>query len=439
MTLVKESGDNVILALEPNRKYILTNRISWLLLILAAPYYLIFSSLHLPTASLLVFPTLSVYVFCLIANYYKYERLAKAFLILGTSVSLCVYSNLLGESADAQLLFFPLSVVSFILFETKNKYLLWLCSTFPFLCLLLLELSFYHFLPFRESVSESVLFQIHMFAVITTFLMLVLSMRLLFMSNGQYESELIVRNNQLKEANINLKQKLILEKEMNIAKTIQDRLLPKQVPSIKGVCIDAISEPAHIVSGDFYEFRVINESCLDIVVADIVGKGLPACLHMVALKSILSTIYDSKLSPKQIMTLLNEAIIKDPVFITYLPIVICRLDMNFHTLTYCNAGHEPSLLQRENSVETLFSTGPVLGVDISDTFQEIHCSFYTNDSLYMFTDGFSESTNRFGEQFYSIINDSLHHSTAHILRKKVMKFSNDFLKDDLTIVSVNHL
>lgn len=408
-------------------KSALTRLIITFLLIMGIPYITIFSYFKLYlSASVMSF----LYIISFLALYLektKRHTQSKITLIIGISLILLAYSFLLGSKTGAPLIFFPIISLPLILFKPTQVKEIVIGCCIPVACRFFYDLSLYFepniFYLFRENISPIPQFIIYEFAVFTSFLF-TFSFIFFFYT---YQSQFFILQHS----------KLFQDKEFRIAKEIQERLLPKSIPKVKGLRIDAISEAAHLVSGDFYEFFKINDSCIDVIMADIVGKGLPACLHMVAFKSILASVYDKQLSPKELMSKLNTAIFNDPVFKTYLPVIICRLDMNTNTLTYCNAGHEYSLLCHHTQIESLESTGPVLGVDKNDIFDQINYPFQIDDSFYMFTDGLTEAKNNFGEQFYkNLTQHELRKNNAKSLKRQVLEFSQHTLRDDLTIISV---
>ena len=413
-----------------NSKTHLLSQLTQFLSYMGIPYILLFLYFSLYKSASIMNALYFVLFLTMYLNRLEKSTHAKFLLISGLSLILLTYSFLLGSKSGAPLIFFSIIALPLILFETTEFKKIMVGCLIPVVCRFLYDITNYIsptlFLSFRETLTPSSQFIIYEFAVFTSFLFTFIFIFYFYQYQKMYFS-------------IQKDIQKIQNKEFKITKEIQERLLPKTTPKIKGLRIDAISESAHLVGGDFYEFIKINEYCVDIVMADIVGKGLPACLHMVAFKSILAGIYDTKLAPNQLMRKLNSAIYKDPVFKTHLPVIICRLNMNSNTLIYCNAGHEYSLLSRMNNIEALKSTGPVLGVDENDKFEEIIYPFQKEDSFFMFTDGLTEARNNFGEHFYKILHQTdLHKTNAKTLKRQVMEFSNNVLRDDLTIVSISH-
>ncbi len=199
-----------------------------------------------------------------------------------------------------------------------------------------------------------------------------------------------------------------LEQELKIAREVQTTLFPKQLPHPPGMAIFGGCKPARVVSGDYYDFIVEDETRLDIVVGDISGKGISAALLMANLQAmmrnqLLSGHHDERGADGQkladVMTQLNRQIYLNSPAEKYATLFLSRYDASTHRLWYCNAGHLPPIVMNEGEVKTLAATGTVIGM-FPDAVYEAKCIDLTpGTTLAIFTDGITEALNKADEEF----------------------------------------
>ncbi len=188
------------------RKNDLAMRIAVICGVLCFPYYFIFDYFGLSFAKSFVIPTVLIYVLAMGFNALKWHTTSKWLLVLGTSVSLFFYANVLGAGAGAQFLLFALVPLPLLLFNITQ--LGWILSSvsFPMIAYFLLEFGHYNWLPYVEMVDGSALLMIRSFAVLTTFLLLILSAGAYFLSNRRYELRLEETNQALLSNNMELEE-----------------------------------------------------------------------------------------------------------------------------------------------------------------------------------------------------------------------------------------
>lgn len=182
-----------------------------------------------------------------------------------------------------------------------------------------------------------------------------------------------------------------LDQELKVAHDIQQRLLPSELPKIDGFNFGAISNPAREIGGDYYDFFRLENGLLGIVVADIVGKGVPAALFMIMVKSIMQTHILSIKSPSEALTKLNSIIFKDPVINRFVPMFYGVLDTKTKTFRYCNAGHEPAIILSGNRFKLLKSDASPLGAWEDSVFEESTLKLKDGDVVCIYTDGIIEA------------------------------------------------
>lgn len=199
-----------------------------------------------------------------------------------------------------------------------------------------------------------------------------------------------------------------LEQELEIAREVQATLFPKQLPHLRGMAVFGGCEPARVVSGDYYDFIVEDEARLDIVVADISGKGISAALLMANLQAamhnqLLSIKHDSpgdiEKSLAEVVAQLNQQIYLNSPAEKYATLFLSRYDAETRQLSYCNAGHLPPILLDGRGAQRLEPTGTVVGLVPDASYQAKSVEMAPGTMLAIFTDGVTEAVNGAGEEF----------------------------------------
>jgi phosphoserine phosphatase RsbU/P len=199
-----------------------------------------------------------------------------------------------------------------------------------------------------------------------------------------------------------------LEKELEIAREVQSTFFPKQLPHPPGISIFGGCKPAQVVSGDYYDFIVEDDTHLNIVVGDISGKGISAALLMANLQAamrsqLLSSKHDNPDSLRKnladVMTQLNRQIHLNSPAEKYATLFLCRYDADSRRLWYCNAGHPPPILLNGKSVYKLEATGTVVGIFPNATYEARSIDLPPGALLAIYTDGVTEALNKDDEEF----------------------------------------
>jgi phosphoserine phosphatase RsbU/P len=201
-------------------------------------------------------------------------------------------------------------------------------------------------------------------------------------------------------------QREALEKELEIAKEVQNQLFPQQLPLTRSLEIAASCLPARRVSGDYYDFLAHSPSRLDIVVGDISGKGISAALLMASLQStIRSGLSDLNggQDPRQriagVVRSVNRQLYRRSSPESFSTLVLNHFDADAMKLYYCNAGHHPPLVFSNNRVTGLTVGGTVVGLFENWEFDAGEISLGQGDLVVYFTDGVVEAVNKDGDQF----------------------------------------
>jgi len=185
-----------------------------------------------------------------------------------------------------------------------------------------------------------------------------------------------------------------LEKELETARLIQERLLPHKMPSLPGFEVSGISLPSHEVGGDYFDFLDLETGHLGVAIADVSGKGIPAALLMANLQA---SLHAQDLRPDGVSVIcsrLNGLLVKNTderMFVTFFYGILDRLKATF---TYTNAGHNPPVLLRaRGKVERLEEGGMLLGFLSDQAYAQAAVALEPGDVLVLFTDGITEAIN----------------------------------------------
>jgi serine phosphatase RsbU (regulator of sigma subunit)/predicted ester cyclase len=194
-----------------------------------------------------------------------------------------------------------------------------------------------------------------------------------------------------------------VEQELEVARTIQQASLPKEVPTLEGWQISPLYRPAREVGGDFYDFHPLSEGRLGLVVGDATGKGVPAALVMATTCGMLqlaAQASDSSSSPGEVLKRVNEALfvrIPSNMFVTCFYGV---LDPVSGSLRYANAGHDLPYLRRVGGdAEELRAIGMPLGLMPGMSYEQKEIVLEEGEAALFYSDGLVEAHGPKGEMF----------------------------------------
>jgi serine phosphatase RsbU (regulator of sigma subunit) len=192
-----------------------------------------------------------------------------------------------------------------------------------------------------------------------------------------------------------------IEQELLVARRIQQASLPKEVPELEGWKISPLYRPAREVGGDFYDFHLLPEGRLGVVVGDATGKGVPAALVMSTTCGMLQLAAQAlgSSSPGEVLRQVNEALlarIPQNMFVTCFYAV---LDPKSASLSYANAGHDPPYLQRRGEAEELRARGMPLGLMPGMGYEEKETILEGGEAALFYSDGLVEAHSPKGEMF----------------------------------------
>lgn len=243
-----------------------------------------------------------------------------------------------------------------------------------------------------------------------------------------------------------------LEKELDVARDIQRKILPDRVPQSKEFEINALFIPAFEVGGDYYDFFELYNEKLGFVVADVSGKGISAAFIMAEVKGIFESLSKLIANPRELLVNVNDILKNSLDKKSFVTVVYGILDKKTGLLNFARAGHQPVILCTDDKTEKVQPSGIGIGLDYSNgfanTLKEMQIKLKNNDIIAIYSDGIPEAKNSrdedFGyERFEKIIlhnkNKSLD-EISNLLMQELTLFSKDHAQhDDITLVLIKWL
>jgi serine phosphatase RsbU (regulator of sigma subunit) len=190
------------------------------------------------------------------------------------------------------------------------------------------------------------------------------------------------------------------EHDLILAAQVQRQVLPKPL-SLPGIEIAAAMQPARMLGGDYYDFFEVGDDQVDVVIADVSGKGAAAALLMPSLAVALRLRARELEGPAAIITDLDEVLKQITRPATFVTMFYGRIHRSSRILQYACAGHNPPVLLRTTTGAeiTLTDSGPVLGILPDAHFFDSKVALEPGDILTLFTDGVTEQENESEEEF----------------------------------------
>lgn len=237
-----------------------------------------------------------------------------------------------------------------------------------------------------------------------------------------------------------------LEEELNLAKTIQQGLLPNPVPTIDGFDIEAINVSSRQVGGDYFDLLRLEDNGHLLAIADVTGKGIPASLLMANLQSMLHALAPLEVTLEEASGRINDIIHDNTPSDKFITFFWGKVSADGQRLKYVNAGHNPPMLFREGKTEPelLEEGGVILGaMPTLMPYSSSEIQFQKGDLLVFFTDGVTEAMNPDQTEEYeehrliNCINKNRDKSSAGIMSaiiEDINRFSDNIQYDDITMI-----
>ena len=237
-----------------------------------------------------------------------------------------------------------------------------------------------------------------------------------------------------------------VEKQLQIAREVQSRLLPQNSPEVKGYEFTGLCIPTYQIGGDYFDYVRIDEDNVAVTVADISGDGIPAALIMTAYRALLRSHVKTYDNPSDLMHYLNNQLSDFTRKKDFVTAFYGILNAKNNTFSYTNCGHNPPLLFRTNGkVELLDLHGPTLCIMDNVIFQTGKTKLNPGDQIVLYTDGVTEVFNDKKEEFgldklIDVIKPNIKMPVNDLLYKIIEETKNfsksEYYKDDYTLVIV---
>jgi hypothetical protein len=239
-----------------------------------------------------------------------------------------------------------------------------------------------------------------------------------------------------------------IERDIEIARQLQYKFLPQDLPRMDRLQLATYFRPAYEVGGDYYDFIELGQNRLGLVIADVSGKGIPAAFYMTMIKGMVQSKAFEEVAPRDLLKQINRVIYKYTETNTFITFFYAIIDTEQATIVYSNAGHNPPLLlSRDGQTRELSCGGVVLGVMPQPDYYEEIVELTDGDLMLFYTDGVVETTDvlgmEFGTQRLGSILKNRDGSTASDLITEVGKALDSYAAgapqtDDITMILVSY-
>jgi sigma-B regulation protein RsbU (phosphoserine phosphatase) len=253
-----------------------------------------------------------------------------------------------------------------------------------------------------------------------------------------------IENSMLLEESI---EKERLEKELDVAREIQRKILPLKDPVFNDFEVSSVFIPAFEVGGDYYDFFEVSPEKVGFVIADVSGKGISAAFIMAEIKGIFESLSRMIESPKEILVKANHILKNTLNKKNFVSALYGLIDTNKKVLYFSRAGHCPAILIRDDKVTTFKPSGIGLGLTNDNHFEvnleEFKIELKQGDNFIFYTDGITEAKNNnledFGEDRFTKIllensNKPVDQISKEVIQKVTLFSSSHSQYDDITLV-----
>lgn len=238
-----------------------------------------------------------------------------------------------------------------------------------------------------------------------------------------------------------------LEKELDVAREMQRKLLPANDPKFNELQISSIFIPAFEVGGDFFDYYTDKENEFSFIIGDVAGKGISAAFVMAEVKGIFESLTKILASPKEILVQANRILSRTLHRKNFVSALYGKINFITSEFEFARAGHCPALLIRDGEIIKYQPKGLALGLDYTESFSEnlddLKIKLRMNDTLIFYTDGITESKNQnnedFGDnRFVETIKRNLDKNIEQLAREIISEVSifanNSTQYDDITLL-----
>lgn len=240
-----------------------------------------------------------------------------------------------------------------------------------------------------------------------------------------------------------------MERELQVARQIQTSLLPSvrpPFPERPEFTLDGANEPARYMAGDFYDYWFLDDDVLALVIADVVGKGVPAAMFMAVSRTTLRNFSAAGRSPGATLTLANRMLAADNPEQMFVTVFYGHYHTRTGELLFANGGHNPPWIVRQGGrLESLGdSTGPIVGIWDDAEFEDRRVTLAPGELLVCYTDGVTEARNAAGDllgdagfsQLLAEIHQQPVDELCQTIVREVDRYRNHEGQDDVTLLAL---
>jgi len=207
-----------------------------------------------------------------------------------------------------------------------------------------------------------------------------------------------------KEAAADRERLLAIQKELDVAREIQESIVPREFPPYperEELSIHATMLPAKEVGGDFFDFFVIDRDRIGFAIGDVSGKGVPAALFMAVSRTLLRATASRGSAPDECMRQVNQILHQESISSMFVTCFYGVLNTRTGEIHYSNGGHNlPYILRTDGRVEAMEAFGGlILGAFKHSAYETGEITLQPGDCIFLYTDGITEAMNPDGEQF----------------------------------------
>jgi sigma-B regulation protein RsbU (phosphoserine phosphatase) len=233
------------------------------------------------------------------------------------------------------------------------------------------------------------------------------------------------------------------EQEIAEARSIQEGLLPKEIPQLPGYELASAWQSARAVGGDYFDVLPFEQRTFGLCIGDVAGKGMPAALLMSNLQALVRGLASPDLRPDDLCVRLNALLCRSIASDRFITFFYALLDGPSRLLRYVNAGHNPPVvLHQDGSHDRLTEGGGVFGIFPNQPFATGTAHLRPGDRVILYTDGVTEATDdheeEFGEERLVSLLQENRMATANQLQAKILGAAGEFCQghwhDDATLL-----
>jgi sigma-B regulation protein RsbU (phosphoserine phosphatase) len=236
-----------------------------------------------------------------------------------------------------------------------------------------------------------------------------------------------------------------LENELEMSQIVQRGLLPWEIPFVEGMNIAALSRPAQIVGGDYFDFLNFKDGTHGFVMADVSGHGVSAGMFMSSLQTAFHTLVPEADSPLSVLERINRLYMHNIHVTTFVTIFLAKYDPQTRIMSYTNAGHNSAYLYHGMTGEEdwLRPTGPAIGLVERFSINCENIQLQPGDILLLYTDGITEAADFQGslwgkDRLADIIRQNADASSEQLIQmvmSALKEYTNGSpLADDVTLI-----